>query len=206
MFVNKLEKTLLEANQRLFRAAKMPLRSHGPDHHWRTYQNALTLAGRLNVSFDSEILAGATLLHDLAAYYPEKTGQNYHDFDDKIAREVLHEIDFPNNKISAAVECIAHHGSDPKYKKVNERIETTLLRDGDKLEAFGPIGVARIVMVRTLNGDTMAEIVDDFWTRGHLKRKWEAVTTSEAREMGRENYEYSCVFFQRLSEALTESG
>jgi HD superfamily phosphodiesterase len=200
--MNKLEQTLFEANKRRYAEAKSPLRSHGPDHHWRVYEYAVRLADKLGVKYDPEILAGAALLHDMAAYYPEKIGEDYHDFDHKLAEEVLLEVDFPSEKIEAVVEAIANHGSDKKYKSDSEPIETTLLRDADKLDVFGPVGVARIVMVRTLKGDTMEQIVADFWTGGHLKRKWESITTDEARNLARHDYEYSMEFFTRLAEDL----
>ncbi len=202
MVMNKLEQTLLEANKSRYKEAKNPLKSHGPDHHWRVYQYAVQLAEKLNSHYDAEVLAGAALLHDMAAYYPERTGEDYHKFDHKLAEEVLHEVDFPSDKIPAVLNAIANHGSDPKYKQANEPIEITLLRDADKLDVFGPVGVARIIMVRTLKGDTLDDIVADFYTGGHLKRKWEAITTPEARELARPDYEYALGFFKRLSEGL----
>lgn len=193
-----LEKSLLNANQRRYDEAKNPLKSHGPDHHWRVYQYALKLAKELGVAYDQEVLTGAALLHDMAAYYPERTGEDYHDFDHAIAEEVLKEINFSPAKIPAVLDAIAHHGSDPKYKQVDESIETTLLRDADKLDVFGPIGVARIIMVRTLQGDTLQQIVEDFWTNRHLERKWQSITYNETREMAQADYEYSREFFERL--------
>jgi HD superfamily phosphodiesterase len=200
--MNKLEQSLLQANERRYDEASNPLRSHGPDHHWRVYQYSIQLADKLGVKYDAEVLAGAALLHDMAAYYPEKTGEQYHDFDHEIAEEVMMEIDFPKQKIPAVVDAIAHHGSDPKYRQDDEPVETTLLRDADKLDVFGPIGVARIIMVRTLKGDTLNDIVADFYTGGHLKRKWESITTPEARELVRGDYEYARDFFERLAASL----
>jgi HD superfamily phosphodiesterase len=203
--MNNLAKTLLAANQRRYDAAKNPLKSHGPDHHWRVYQYAVKLAEKLGVSYDEDVLAGAALLHDMAAYYPERTGEEYHEYDHKIAEEVLREIHFPADKLDAVLAAIANHGSDPKYKNADEPIETHLLRDADKLDVFGPVGVARIIMVRTLKGDTLDEIVADFYTGGHLKRKWEAITTKEARELVRDDYEYALAFFERLAKELSEA-
>jgi HD superfamily phosphodiesterase len=197
-----LERRLLEANRDRYESAENPLKSHGPDHHLRVYRYAVGLAERLGVKYDQEVLAGAALLHDMAAYYPDKIGDQYHDFDHKIAEEVLCEIDFPADKIPAVLDCIANHGSDPKYKKASEPIETTLLRDADKLDIFGPVGVARVVMVRTLKGDTLDDIVADFYTGGHLQRKWESMTFPEARELAKADYEYSRDFFQRLADGI----
>lgn len=200
--MDKLEQSLLQANNKRYNEAKNPLKSHGPDHHWRVYQYAVRLADKLGVTYDPEVLAGAALLHDMAAYYPERAGEDYHEFDHKIANDVLREINFPPAKTQAVLDAIANHGSDPKYKKVEESIETTLLRDADKLDVFGPIGVARIIMVRTLKGDTLNEIVADFYTGGHLNRKWEAITTPAAREMVKDDYKYALKFFERLAEEL----
>jgi HD superfamily phosphodiesterase len=200
--MDSLEQALLQANERRYREAANPLRSHGPDHHLRVYQYALALADKLAVTYDPEVLAGAALLHDMAAYYPEQSGENYHDFDHRIAAEVLGEIGFPAGKTAAVLDSIANHGSDPKFKQAGEPIETTLLRDADKLDVFGPVGVARVIMVRTLKGDTLDQIVADFYTGGHLQRKWESITTPEARELVRADYDYALKFFERLAAEL----
>jgi HD superfamily phosphodiesterase len=203
--MNQLEQSLLAANQQRYDEAKNPLKSHGPDHHLRVYQHALTLADKLGVRFDPDVLAGACLLHDMAAYYPDRTGDDYHDYDHKLAEEILASIDFPKDKIQLATEAIAHHGSDPKYKNQDESTETRLLRDADKLDVFGPIGVARVVMVRSLKGDTLDDIVADFYTGGHLQRKWDSISTDEARQMGQADFNYSMKFFERLAASLDET-
>jgi len=193
---------LIEANERRYKQAENPLKSHGPDHHIRVWHYAQGLADRLKVQFDDEILAGACLLHDLAAYYPEKSGENYHDFDHVLAAEVLEEIGFPENKHVRVLDSIKNHGSDPNYKREGEPIETVLLRDADKMDVFGPVGVARVVMVRTLKGDTLEQIVDDFLTQGHLQRKFDSITTREARGLVEADFRYSLDFFKRLKEGL----
>ena len=40
---------IFEANKRRYEIATNPLRSHGPDHHWRVCQYALSLADKLDV-------------------------------------------------------------------------------------------------------------------------------------------------------------
>lgn len=197
-----LAQKIYKANQASYKAAGNPLKSHGPDHHLRVYHYALRLAKRLGISYDEDILAGAALLHDMAAYYPDKSGDNYHEFDDKMAAEVLKSTHFPADKLEATLYAIANHGSDAKYKSSKEPVEVTLLRDADKLDVFGPIGVARIIMVRTLKGDTLEDIVKDFYTDGHLERKWNSITYNESREIARADYNYSKDFFMRLSASL----
>jgi len=198
-----LAQKIYKANQQRFTHASNPLKSHGPDHHLRVYDYALKLAETLGVSYDHDILAGAALLHDMAAYYPDTTGEQYHDFDHRIAAEVLDEIDFPKDKRAAVLFAIAHHGSDASYKDADEPIEVTLLRDADKLDVFGPIGVARIIMVRTLKDDTLVDIVTEFHVNGHLERKWQSITYDATRNLAQADYEYSKNFFARLAQTLT---
>ena len=201
-YMTPLAQKVYTANQERYQSASNPLKSHGPDHHLRVYKYALELARLLRVDYDEDVLAGAALLHDMAAYYPEESGDDYHDFDDKMAAKVLISINFPADKLEATLFAIANHGSDAKYKNEKEPIEVTLLRDADKLDVFGPIGVARIIMVRTLKGDTMDEIVEDFHTKGHLERKWNSITSEEARDIARSDYEYSKLFFENLAASL----
>jgi HD superfamily phosphodiesterase len=200
-----IAKKLYQANMQRFNTAKNPLRSHGPDHHLRVYRHALVLAEKSKIAYDDDVLAGAALLHDMAAYYPDQTGDNYHDFDHKIAAEVLTDVSFPDEKVAAVLYAIAHHGSDAQYKNQNEPAEVTLLRDADKLDVFGPIGIARIVMVRTLKGDSLQDIVDDFYMNSHLDRKWLSITSSIAKDMARSDYEYSKEFFAQLHKTLSST-
>jgi len=138
-------------------------------------------------------------LHDIGAYYPDVAKDKYHEEDTKRTVKTLKRIKLSDEKKRRIVEAVAKHGSDPKYRRKSEPIEITILRDADKMEAFGPIGVARIIAVRTLRGDTLQKIVRDFYTRGHLKQKWDAITLPEARKLAKKDYQYSMKFFEDLS-------
>lgn len=196
--MNEIIKKVYEQNIMRYESAPNPLRSHGPDHHYRVYESALKLALELNVEYDENVLSAASLLHDMAAYYPDKVGEAYHDQDSKIAEEVLIEVGFPERKINSVLYAIANHGSDPKYKEDNEPVEVSILRDADKIDVFGVVGVARIIMVRTLKGDSLNDIIEDFLIKGHLERKWCSITYDATRNIVRDDYEYSKKFFTEL--------
>jgi hypothetical protein len=83
-------------------------------------------------------------------------------------------------------------------------VEVSLLRDADKFDVFGPIGVARIIMARTIKGDSLQKIVKDFYTDGHINRKYESITFPESKEMLKKDYEYTVEFFKKLAEQLKE--
>ncbi len=208
-----MEQELIEkfyqSNKKLYEEARNPLKCHGPDHHRRvcliTLDLARKIAEREGIKADREALIAASFLHDLAAFYPEETGEDYHGKDYDLARQAFKKIDFPEEKKEKALEAIKYHGSDPKYKQENESIEVKILRDADKLEAFGPLGVARIIMARTRRGDTLNKIVDDYYIKGHLQRKWNSITTDEAKQIGRESYKYALDFFAQLHKSLKKS-
>lgn len=199
----ELINTFYQANKKAYADAKNPLRSHGADHHYRVCMNALKLAEGKNV--DLEVLVAAALLHDMAAYYPEEAGEQYHDFDHLHAEKILKEVSFPDNKIPKVLDAIKNHGSDSKYKKEDEPLEISILRDADKMEVFGPLGIARIVMVRTHKGDTLEQIVDDFYTKGHLEKKWNSISSDEVKNLLRADYDYAMDFLKRLDESLKAS-
>jgi len=189
----------LEINKHVYGSCKNPLRSHGPDHHVRVLENAMRLAGGQEV--DMEVLTTACLLHDISAYFPDETGDRYHEEDPRRAEEILRENDFPVNKITNVVDAIRNHGSGVDFKTQRNSIESIILCDADKLDVFGPIGIARIIMVKTLKGGALGDVVDDFYTKGHLQRKWEAMSP-RAQEIGKADYDYSMNFLKSLAQKL----
>ncbi len=198
---NKLIQKFYKINQELYRKARRSLPSHGPEHHRRVLLNALKIAkGFKDVDFD--ILVPACLLHDLGSYYPKRAGRNFHEEDRIRAENLFKTVDFPKDKKQMIIEAIANHGSDPKYKSAKEPVETTILRDADKLEAFGSLGVARIIMARSLNGNSLRDIVKKYYTDGALRQKWKSITTIDARKMGKDDYEFSLNFFAKLAKQL----
>jgi HD superfamily phosphodiesterase len=196
-----LIKKFYRINRELYEKAKNPLPSHGPEHHCRVLANALEIAKEFK-GVDPEVLIPACLLHDLGAYYPARAGAKYHEEDLIRTKKVLVKINLSEWKKTKIIESIANHGSDPKYKNKKESIETTILRDADKLEAFGPMGVARIIMARSLQGDPLTEIAKKYSAGGYLEKKWKSMTIQKAKLMAKENYKYSLNFFSKLAKEL----
>jgi HD superfamily phosphodiesterase len=192
-------------NEKLYAQAANPMRCHGPDHHFRVYENAMLLAEKLEkrgLVIDYEVLIPACFLHDMAAYDPDKTQDKHHELDPQIAERILKEEKYPSDKAAKIVLAIASHGSHADYRQNEENIETTVLRDADKMDVFGPLGTARIIMARTRRGENIHQIVDRFYTKGALKEKWEAVTLPETKKVCKKDFEYTLDFFTRLDNFL----
>ncbi|HOJ64332.1 MAG TPA: HD domain-containing protein [Spirochaetota bacterium] len=103
----------------------------GFNHCTRIYH----LARELDVdNYDDDILYAACYLHDIVI------GENSHKLSAEKAEQILHEVGFPANKISAVKEAILTHwpGENP------ETIEAKLLHDANLLDSLGAIGVVRL--------------------------------------------------------------
>lgn len=204
MQIEKFVKKFQKINKGLYLKAKDPLRCHGLDHHQRVCANALLLAKKIGhkENIDYEVLIAACFLHDLSAYESGEA-QNHHQESAKLARKVLKDINFPLTKTSKVLDAISGHGSDAKSHPENEPIETTLLRDADKMDALGPIGIARMIMARAKRGDSLEEIVNKFHG-SDIKRRWQAIKTKEAKVLTKENYQFSRDFFAKLHQLLKD--
>ena len=116
---------------------------HNIEHVLRVYNLCLTLSKGEKI--DHEVLEAATLLHDIggAREMADSTGKTDHAIESaKIAKPLLEEFGFSEDKISHIQDCIISH----RYKTDNKpkTLEAKLLFDADKLDALGAIGVARL--------------------------------------------------------------
>ncbi len=202
-----LVKKFYKINLDLYNKAKNPLKCHGPDHHARVCENALWLAKEIKADFEPEVLIPACFLHDVTGFYPEKSEDehNRHHDDTVHAEKALKKISYPADKITKILHIITLHGSDPKLHSKNEPIEATLLRDADKMDIFGPLGVSRIIMALTRRGKSLNEIVDVYHAHKKIEQKFKAITFPAARAKVRKNYEYSKLFFKELDHTLTKN-
>lgn len=205
MTKEKLLKKFYNLNKALYQKAKNPLKCHGPDHHWRTFKNAEYIIKKLKIRPDYSILIPAIFLHDITAFEPDKPTMDpwNHQEDLDEAKKVLQKIKYPKEKIDSILKLIAVHGSDPKKIKKDEPVEATLLRDADKMDVMGTIGIARIFMALTKSsGYDLKDFAQKYHREATIRQKWQAIRTKPARDLVRKDYEYSLKFFKELDKKL----
>lgn len=97
------------------------------DHIKHVVKNAIKLAKQYVA--DEEIVTLGALLHDIAA--PSEYGpiEEHHIYGTKIADELLHKLNYPEDKIEHVKKCIENHRS--RRKAERKTIEEQCVADAD---------------------------------------------------------------------------
>jgi uncharacterized protein len=146
---------------------------HGFEHVLRVFQLAKKIA--LAEGADIEIVSVAALLHDAQNKNPsnEMDTDNritHHLQSAKIAREILSEIGWQEERIEAVEHCIlAHRFRDDTQRP--QSLEAKVLFDADKIDAIGAVGVARAIAYASMAGQPFfAQPSDQFLKYGRLQK------------------------------------
>ena len=103
------------------------------EHIKYVYQESIFLANKYHA--DEEIVKLAALLHDIALINKVGDRKNHHINGEKIAREILTNLNYDNDKKEKVLKCILHHRSSLN----GETIEEICVADADILAHFDNI-------------------------------------------------------------------
>lgn len=167
-----------------------PSNAHMLDHSKRVWERCMALSKSLGG--DSEVLLAAAYLHDLARHQ----GHVIHGVKSaKLAKPILAAENFPENKIPAVLEAISVHDWQTKDRD-RKTLESRILYDADKMDAFGASGVKRHILYYYHIG---AEEASPIQILEVLKTKWKSLSFERSRELARDDYDYITDFFRRLA-------
>lgn len=166
------------------------LGAHDWGHMQRVRKMALEIGSKEKA--DLEVVEAAALLHDTGY---EKTPEKHEQESARIAVQLLVKIpSFPKEKISRVKTVILSHRF--SKRRLDKSIEAKCLRDADKLDAMGAIGVGRCF----------------FWTGEH-NEKWGAAVahfpekllklkglmeTKTGRKLAKERHAFLKKFYKKL--------
>jgi uncharacterized protein len=142
---------------------------YGYSHCLRVYALAEELATLEEVSYDTEILRAAALLHDVGLYkaYARREPADHAKRSALVAHRILQDWDFPPQASQAVIEAIERH---PPGVPGSAASETILLKDAIGLDYLGAIGVSRMLaMVGT--EDDVPDIPTAIWNAESLRQK-----------------------------------
>lgn len=114
---------------------------HSESHVARVYNLAIRMAEKEDADLD--VIKASVLLHDVARATEDEGKIEDHAAEGaKMARKILREVDFPQEKVEKVVHCIEAHRFRNRMKV--ESPEAGILQDADRLDMLGAVGIARV--------------------------------------------------------------
>jgi len=174
---------------------------HDFAHTERVYRNAIKISKGENIDLD--VVKAAALLHDIAREMEDIGKIKCHAEEGaKIAKRILREINFPEEKIEKVVHAIKVHRHS-KNKKAETK-EAKIIQDADRLDALGAVCIARVFSYgakkgrliydpkikpkQKYEGDSETSI-NHFYEK-IFKIKPETFKTKKARSMAEKRYKF----------------
>jgi len=193
--------------------------AHGWEHIDRVYQQARLIAEREGA--DRFIVGMAALLHDLGRAPNEQTKNDQHihhaDLSVRMAAELLERHQVPAAKREAIVHAIIAHsfskGIEPRT------LEARVVRDADRLDGLGAIGILRWAITGTLRRtpatrsyhpedpfaawhppDDSRYMLDHFYSK--LLKLVDTMSTETGRALARERTNFMRVYLDEFRHEL----
>jgi len=117
------------------------LSHHDRFHTERVYNLAVRIAEEEHA--DVDVVKAAALLHDIARALEDEGKIDDHALEGaKKAKDVLEDVNFPQERIPAVLHCIEVHRFREGMEAVS--LEAKILQDADRLDIIGAIGMARV--------------------------------------------------------------
>ena len=123
--------------------------SHNDEHAWLVYSSAIKIMESIKSEYDYELLSAAALLHDVCDHkYPESIPRAELDafIEKMVGLEKAKDVIFLIENVSFSKEDKVRKGL-AKPNEVPEHLKLYLdvLRDADRLEAIGKVGIDRCI-------------------------------------------------------------
>jgi len=181
--------------------------SHAFDHTERVLNLALKIAR--NKDLDIDVIKASCLMHDIARLREDNNEIECHaEQGAKMAKKILEEVKFPEEKIQKVIYAIKVHRHSSKIKA--ETKEAEILQDADRLDALGAITIGRMFSTggelnrplynpsTPLDGkDHRKSVIHGFYYK-ILKITPDSFNTKEAKEIAKERYKFVEQFIERF--------
>ena len=140
--------------------------AHSWDHVSRVYKLALHIAEREGA--DRFIVGMAALLHDLGQTVHEKNNEHHVDLSVRLASELLQSYQVASEQQQAILHAIIAHSFSRGVEPLT--LEARVMRDADRLDALGAIGIMRWAITGTQRStpQTKSYDQDDPFAEQHI--------------------------------------
>ncbi|MBU0762549.1 MAG: HD domain-containing protein [Candidatus Altiarchaeota archaeon] len=166
---------------------------HKTDHAFRVWKICEKIGKKTGADF--EVLCAAALLHDLGRHY----GLEIHgEKSAELAEPILKKHNFPEEKIPIVLDAIAKHDYNMSKRK-RKTIESKILYDSDKIDAFGAVGVYRHILFTIQGRIRISGVVPK------LKERYRGLSLPESKKAAKKDYEYTVDYFKKLTKELKKN-
>jgi uncharacterized protein len=167
--------------------------SHDLGHLKRVASIGLTL--QETHGGDPEVIMAASILHDLGRSEVKLIGKDSALESVRLARPILKEIGFSEEKIELVCQAIAEHDqADVRPTTIEGRI----LKEADFLDGFGARGILRSLLWSGERGENMEDIFHRF--RVKMPKRIESLEFSESKSIARKQYYFVELFLSLLDQ------
>lgn len=190
--------------------------AHGWEHVGRVYHLALRIAAEEGA--DTLITGTAALLHDIGRLVHKK-GVHHARLSVEESRDILARYPFTPEQVEAILHAIEAHSFSQGVEA--RTLEARVLRDADRLDALGAIGILRWAITGTLKGkpetrnyhpdDPFGErraLNDKLYRLDHFFAKLlkleEGISTTTGRAIARRRTDYMRGYLQEFKAELEE--
>lgn len=168
---------------------------HDLEHSLRVYHTAMKIAANYR-GCDMTVVALGALLHDVDDHKLFNTENNAN------ARKFME----CNNVTGAKADEICEVINSVSFSKNKDRdpatLEGKIVRDSDRLDAMGAVGIARTFAYGGKNGRSLDDSVQHFYDKLLLLK--DLLYTDEAKRMGEERYQFLTGFLEEYKKETEE--
>lgn len=165
-----------------------------PAHGWEHVERVLHLATELARKYkvDLEVVRLACIFHDVER---EHAPEDHSRRSAILAEDFLRARGYPWEKVKRIKAVIlAHHLPQP------QGLEETILWDADKLDALGPVGLARCLQEAGYKGQSITQAISHL--EGDIRQFGQAIHLKEAKALARRKVEMAWGMLTQLREDL----
>ena len=168
---------------------------HDLEHSLRVYHTAMKIAANYS-GCDMTVVALGALLHDVDDHKLFNTENNAN------ARKFME----CNNVTRAKADEICEVINSVSFSKNKDRdpatLEGKIVRDSDRLDAMGAVGIARTFAYGGKNGRSLDDSIQHFYDKLLLLK--DLLYTEEAKRMGEERYQFLTGFLEEYKKETEE--
>lgn len=165
--------------------------SHGKEHLKRTRGFATRLQDIYGG--DPEVIRAAVILHDLARVNTQLAGRESALESAELARDVLVEVGFPEEKVGSVCQAIGEHDQ-PDISP--QSLEGKILKDADFLAGFGAWGILRAALWTGEKGQGMEKLKERL--KGKMTARIDGLEFPESRRLAVREWSFVRFFLALL--------